>query len=310
MSEGHHYVYSYGYNIETADPLTTVQVKSHLDACHSTMSVPADPEFVPSKTLAVVPFRGGIFVCGGAADDRGSRYWIPGDDKWTTTKTMKQVHYYGAAVALDGDTTILVAGSYNDVKLTWSAGAEIFNSTSARWRKISKMPITTVNAVLIAKNDNEIYLFGGEQKGHMWNDALPNVLKYNRLVDQWTILPEAMPRGGPHPSCGKATHHSKSVVMCMGTATSLGGEIDIFDLNTETWTTLGDLSVPSPVTYGSLVVSVGNKLYKIRGYDSNGKETNSMNILNLDDDEWENPAVSLEASPASYKQLVVLPTIN
>ncbi len=307
MPEGHHYVYSYGHNIETADPLTTVQIKSYLDSCKSAISIPPDPELMPGKTPAVVPYRGGIFVVGGNENEKRSRYWLPGDIEWTNTELMMYAHNNGAAVALDEDTTILAAGSYNDVWPSWDARTEIFDSTTGNWSRKSNLPIETVNAVLIAKNDNEIYLFGGEQKDYFGLNALPNVLKYNRLADQWTILAEKMPHGGPHPSCGQATYHSKSVVMCMGTATSLGGEIDIFDLNTETWMTLGDLRVPSPATYGSLVASFGNKLYKIRGYDSNGKETNSMNILNLADHKWERQAVSLEASNVSYKGLVILP---
>ncbi len=277
-----------------------------MDACKSPVSIPPDPDFVPDKGPAVVPFHGGIFVVGGAADSRGSRYWLPGDDEWTIAKRMKNDHFYGAAIALDGDTTVLAVGNL-DAAGAWNAGTEIYDLSTGKWTSKQNIIERTVNAVFVAKNDNEIYLFGGEQKDHMGSNALPNVLKYDRLTNKWTILANPMPRGGPHPSCGKAIYQSKSVAICLGTATNLGGEIDIFDFETETWTILPDTIVPPPATYGSLVMSVGTKLYKIRGYDPDGKETNSMSVFNLETETWELPAVQLEASSAGYKDLVLLP---
>ncbi len=241
--------------------------------------------------------KGGVFAVAGGGLSERAQYWMPGDAQWTMVANPNSAHNNGAAVSLDSGDAIFVAGHAMwspQTGFVFVRSVEIFKNGA--WTNLADLPEGRFNFAMFAKNDNEIYVFGG-----MRGDIPPEyqtrepVFKYDRLADSWSALAEDMPHFGEYPSCGKASLNGRESVVCMGSLghTELNRPIDVFDLESEQWTEMaGVTGSPYRVTFGSLVVQMGTKLYKIRGQvgpDTLGDWVAKIDVLDLESKQWVDP---------------------
>ncbi len=132
----------------------------------------------------------------------------------------------------------------------------------------------------------KIYLSGGIVNGHI--DGVVNWLdEYDPVTNTWTMLPDA-PNTRDH--CKGAIYEDKLYMVggaktgFNGNLNSLESAIDVYDFDTETWTTLNN-PIPTP-RGGNAVAILGNELLAIGGNSSSGTAIASTQALNLDNDNW------------------------
>ncbi len=289
------YVYSVGHETVTKDPIILSD-----PSCTADYDIPPVPDLFSDNIPAAAPFKGGVIMFGLGSSHNYASYWLPGDDKWSdliSVGTKRQTN----VVSIRGNTEVVAINS-RGVSGGMSKNIVHYDGTVnlALTRSDEKM----YQATLIAWDEvGSFYVFGGERQA-----ASPLVLKYEAPLDTWTVLEDMPSGGGAAPSCGKATYNGRVSVICLGTETHLSNDIEIFDLETEAWTTKANIMTPAnPPTYGSLVFSRGTKLYRVRGFYDSNTPANSYDVLDLDTMVWEAP-VPLEPSDVKINQLVLIDT--
>ncbi len=287
------YVYSVGHETVTKDPIILSD-----PSCTADYDIPPVPELFTNNIPAAAPFKGGVIMFGLGSSHNLASYWLPGDDKWSdfiSTGGLRETN----AVSIRGETEVV---AINQRKTNGGMSKSIAHYDGTVNLALRESDEKMYQATLIAWDDvDSFYVFGGET-----NVASPFVLKYETSLNQWTKLDDMPSGGGAYPSCGKATYNGKVSVLCFGTKTHLSNDIEIFDLESESWTTKANvMTAANPPTYGSLVFSRGTKLYRVRGFYNPNTPANSYDVLDLDTMMWEAP-VPLEPSDVNVNQLVLI----
>ncbi len=292
-------MYSVGHETVTKDTivLSDPSCSSNHDMPPN-YDIPSVPELVSDNIPAAAPFKGGVIMFGLGSSHNKASYWLPGEDNWSDfigTGYKRQTN-----VVSIRDNAEVVAINHRDVAGGMTRNIVRYDGTAIQ--AATKILEKSYQATLIAWDDvDSFYVFGGERGA-----SVPHVLKYETSLDKWTLLEDMPSGGGAYPSCGKATYNGKFSVICLGTETHLSNDIEIFDLEAETWTTMADImTVANPPTYGSLVFSRDNKLYRVRGFYDSNTPANSYDILDLDTMVWEAP-VPLDPSNVKINQLVLI----
>ncbi len=292
-------MYSVGHATVTKDPIIV-----NNPGCTTVYEIPQILNLVPENIPAAVPYKGGVMMIGLSPSNGNANYWLPGDAKWSSAMGFNWKRE-GMAVSLRGNTEVVAMMNRQDDG-TVSDSITYYDGTTIARDEWDSIPEKTFKATLVEGADNNsFYVFGGE----VLPDQKPNVYKFDMGSEQWTQMGDMPLGGGAYPSCGKATWLNRLSVICMGTETNNNSnDIEIFDLLAETWSTKANVLTPAnPPTYGSLVFSRGSKLYRVRGFYTNGDPTNSYDVLNVDTLTWE-PPVQLDSSDVTIRQLVLIDT--
>ncbi len=190
---------------------------------------------------------------------------------------MVYEHITGDGISL-GDSEAIVVGNS---KYENGAAVEIYENGA--WSAKKDYPITIRGVRLIAKNRHEVYGFGGYWD-YNWG-FISKVYKYDRLIDTWTEKQDML-WGGHAANCGRIQYQDRDTVLCFG-AEGQEAHMSAFDLGDETWTNL-HRTAPAPPHYGSAIITLGTKLYRLGGYDTDAFVfVNTLDIFDTVTNEWE-----------------------
>ncbi len=236
-----------------------------------------------------------------------SHYWLPGEDGWSDAIDCGRKRE-GLAVSIRGETEVVAMFHKENKDILVNPMAH-YNGTTMnknKWpRLMDNNQAVAFKSVGLAWDEGEsFYVLGGETATYPLNTAYKFDIKWAK----WTRLDDMPLTKGPYPSCGRATYGGRPSVICMGTEISQSNNIEILDLQSESWSYKMDVLTPAnPPTYGSLMFSRGSRLYRVRGFYANGTATNSFDVLNLDTLTWDLP-VALEPSDVKTNKLVLIDT--
>ena len=270
----------------------------------------ADLEFEP----IVIYYGDGLLVCGGIeSHPRDCQYWEPGQADWIDARVaMNHEHRSGGHASFGGYGGIVV-GHWDGAKTELLRGGA--------WREAADYPIPIRANTVIARSEDIIYSFGGysevESGPHPYT---ARVYRYDVVSDVW-IRVQDMPNGGTWPNCGwLPSYRGREVVLCFGTEYDGGqgqASMDVFDVAGETWESLGR-TAPVPPYYGSKVITLGGKLYRLRGIELDTFDViHTLDVFDSQTDEWE-PTQQLEGfgwnsqdgSPSQFTVVLRLKVIN
>ncbi len=290
-------MYSVAYEPATVDPIIVSD-----PSCAPTLDIPAFPHLVPDNVPPVTTFKGGIQILGVGSKHTKAYQWFPGETEWQGPYSGGLNRMASAVSFGDNNEQVFTIGN---LQTSGFGDNKVFHYNGTKWfRDCEVIPHKTFTHALLYHNE-DLFVFGGVTQDGVQS---AEVYKFDMATKGWSRLEDMPSGGGSYPSCGKATYDGRPSVLCTGTKENPSNDMEIFDLEDETWTTKPDfLTSANPPTYGSVVFSRGNKLYRVRGFHTDDSPTNSYDVLDLDTMTWA-PPVTLEPSDVAKNQLVVIDT--
>ncbi len=210
---------------------------------------------------AFVEVDGLFYLLGGRGDHRVD-ILDPSTLTWTPGAAQPQEIHHFQAVAYDGKIYVVGAWTggfpdedgishvliYDPVEDTWTTGPEI---PEDRRRGAA-------GAVLY---DDHIYVVAGNDGGHGPHATAVDWLdRFDPQTGEWELLPPA-PRGRDHFQAalvgGKIYAAGGRTSDVEGFIDSTIAEVDVYDLETETWSTLSDAPIPTERA-GTATTAVGD----------------------------------------------------
>ncbi|QIB68396.1 hypothetical protein Ami103574_03275 [Aminipila butyrica] len=204
--------------------------------------------------------------------------WAAEDATWQTKTPMLTARYYAASSAVGNKIYILGGTGIIGAKTGKLDSVEVYDAQTDTWTTGKSMP--TARAGLTSSVvRNKIYAIGGA------NDSgnLAAVEIYDTQTDTWTTgksMPTA--REGAASSVVGNKIYVMGGVSIIGTNPRIIETVEIYDTETDTWTT--GKSMP---TARSLLTSsvVGNKIYAIGG-GNNSQRLSTVEIYDTQTDTW------------------------
>ena len=244
----------------------------------------------------------GVLLCGGYSGyEKKCQYWQPGNLAWADYDADMNTWHHNPGFATLGRHEAIVVGS-NGPNVATKKSVEILEG--GRWVSKARHPIDIYGCTLIAKTTTTIYSFGGYIDS-LWQFS-KRTYRYDRVSDKWTQMP-SMKHHGYRINCGRLRNYNgRDVVLCFGAEGNPShAQMELFDLTLETWEDLGR-TAPSPPHIGSLVFTLGNKIYRLGG-KANNVIMDKLDVFDGDTREWEQPTVDLAAGPGVlHRHLMVL----
>ncbi|MFZ9504015.1 MAG: malectin domain-containing carbohydrate-binding protein, partial [Cyclobacteriaceae bacterium] len=218
---------------------------------------------------------GGKFYLIGGRETTVVNVYDPVQKVWSTGGALpiSKMHHFQPVVWQD---KIYVIGAYTGNFSTGNTGSNpetpiadvyIYDTQSQTWSKGPAIPRPRGSAGLVVYND-EFYLLGGITNGHQ-NGWVKWMDKFNPTTLTWTELPD-LPRERDHFQAGVI---DGKIYLAGGRKTNAAGnvfgvtigEVDVFDLNAQTWSTLPlNASIPTKRA-GTMTVVLNNELLVIGG---------------------------------------------
>ncbi len=255
--------------------------------------------------LAVV--SGKVYAIGGSSSNGElalNEMYDPATNMWYT-KTPMPTARTGFAITTYENKIYVIGGSVGD---SFTGNVEVYNPVSNTWQTVASMP--TPRADLSANVVNgKIYLIGGKTYSSIspyYNQTNINQV-YDIATNTWSTnvsMPTAL------QGCASIVIDTK-IYMIGGTKQSVSGvdsstnAVQIYDTQTDTWTTGKPLNYPS--SYGATVVTSGvmapTKIYYIGGYSA-GTFSDKTQIYDIENNSWsEGPKMS---SARAYLGLAIV----
>jgi hypothetical protein len=269
-----------------AIPLQTVQSADNTtDASWKTVS-----DMPTSRGgLGTAASSGKIYAIGGLNDNgelNVNEMFDPIADRWVT-KTPMPTARTGFATAFYEDKIFIIGGSVGD---SFTGNVEVYSVISDTWQTMASMP--TPRADLSANVvDGKIYLIGG--KTYSSDSPYYNQTNINQVYD---IATNTWSTNASMPIALQgyaSTVVDNKIYIIGGAKQSIAGidsatkTVQIYDTQTDTWTTGKSLEVPS--SYGAAVATLGilapTKIYYVGGYSS-GTFSNEVQIYDVAQDAW------------------------
>jgi len=239
--------------------------------------------------LGVAAVSGKIYAIGGSNDNGElavNEMFDPATNRWTT-KTSMPTARTGFATAVYENKIYVIGGSVGD---SFTGNVEVYDPISNTWQTMSSMP--TPRADLTANIvDGKIYLIGGKTYSSIspyYNQTKVNQV-YDIATNTWstnTSLPFALQGYA-------STVVDHKIYIIGGARQSIAGidsstnAVQIYDTQTDTWTTGTPLDSPS--SYGAVVATVGvmapAKIYYIGGY-STGTFSDKTQVYDIELNSW------------------------
>lgn len=238
---------------------------------------------------AFVEVDGLFYLMGGRGQHRvdiydpASRAWTPGAAQPQEIHHFQAVEHAGKIYVVgawtggfpdeDGITHVLI---YDPAEDTWRTGPEI---PEDRRRGAA-------GAVVY---DDHIYVVAGNDGGHGPHATAVGWLdRFDPETGEWEVLPPA-PRGRDHFQAavvdGRIYAAGGRTSDIEGFIDSTIAEVDVFDLETETWSTLPDASIPTERA-GTPTAAVGDYVV-VTGGEGFGETWAETEALNTATGEWE-----------------------
>ena len=227
-----------------------------------------------------------FYMLGGRETNKVNIY-DPITDIWEEgTSAPINIHHY-QAVEYQG--LVYVMGAFtgdfpNDIPIST---IYIYDPVMDEWTVGPEIPVARRRGGAgCAVYKGKIYLSGGIVNGHI--DGTVNWLdEYDPVTNTWTILPDA---SNLRDHCKAAIYEDK-LYMVGGSRTGFNGNlnslqsaVDVYDFDTQIWTTQSS-PIPTP-RGGNGVAILGNELLAIGGNNSSGNAINTTEALNLDNGNW------------------------
>lgn len=257
--------------------------------------------------LGVAVVSGKIYAIGGSNDSGElavNEMFDPATNKWTT-KTSMPTARTGFAIAVYNNKIYVIGGSVGD---SFLGNVEVYDPVSNTWQTMASMPTprTDLSANVV---DGKIYLFGGKTYSSI--SPFYNQTSINQVYD---IASNTWSTGAsmPTPLQGYASAVvDKKIYVFGGAKLSVAGidssisSVQIYDTETDTWTTGKSLNVPS--SYGAAVATIGvmapEKIYYIGGYSS-GTFSDKTQVYDVEQNVWSESAKM--PTPRAYLGLAVV----
>lgn len=213
---------------------------------------------------------GDAFYLVGGRGERPVQIYDPAAQTWTTGATPPVNMHHFQAVAYEGKIYVLGAftGTYPDERPI--PNVYIYDPETDRWTKGPAIPERRRRGAAGAvAHEGMIYLVGGIQNGHIdgqvrWLDAFdPETGRWERLANaprRRDHFQAAVADGKLYAVGGRRTSQATGDVLTLTIP-----EVDVYDVATDTWTTLppsGDLPTERA---GTTTVSVGDHVIVLGG---------------------------------------------
>ncbi|MEY4929811.1 MAG: hypothetical protein RI909_535 [Bacteroidota bacterium] len=196
---------------------------------------------------------------------------------WSTGAKLPFIMHHFQAVSWQSKIYVMgaYAGFYQSGNLNNSEypveDIYIYDIATDTWSKGSAIPRPRGSASLVVYN-NEFYMMGGIVNGHV-DGWVTWVDKYNPTTDTWTQLADA-PRERDHATAALV---NGKVYLAGGRKTNANGdvygvtiaEVDVYDLVTNTWTTLPSSSNVITQRAGTSTVVLNGEIYLLGGESPN-----------------------------------------
>ena len=262
-------------------------ITTELDAVWTNIS--NNSEHIPRHENAFIQAGDKFYLMGGRESDLVEIYdytnktWIQGAPAPISVNHFQPVTYEGLIWAICG---------FKDNGFPHEAPAEyiyIYNPVSNEWIQGPEIPASRRrgSAGLVVYN-NKFYIVGGIQDGHS-SGWVPWLDEYDPATNTWRQLANA-PRARDH---FQATLHGNKIYVAGGrrsgeetTFAPTIPEVDVFDLNTESW--LSGLSIPEDLPTpraGTSSVNFKGELLVIGG-EGNGQAYARVDALNVSTGNW------------------------
>jgi non-specific serine/threonine protein kinase len=197
-----------------------------------------------------------------------SRVYALRDGEWVELPELNHPRAAAAAAVLGGE--LIVVGGQADGELV--PETEVFDGK--RWRDVAPLP-TPREHLAAASDGRYVYALGGRELSSEAN--LGTLERYDPVKDRWTELPEMPKAIGSFDAAITLGH-----LVAVGGEEPFGvtGEVQSFDLQTESWSSLPPLNVPR---HGLTVVADDNLLYALVGAQevAHAESTATAEVIDL-----------------------------
>lgn len=223
---------------------------------------------------------GGRFYLIGGRGDRPVQIYDPETDSWTTGATPPIEMHHFQAVSLNNKIYVIGAltGGFPDEDPI--ANVYVYNPEQDKWTKGPEIPDERRRGAAGAVVHNDlIYIVGGIQNGHLdghvaWLD------RFDPEGESWETLPDAphvrdhfqagIVDGKLYAAGGRRSSHATGESFELTIP-----EVDVFDLETESWTTLPSSADLPTERAGSTTITVDEKLIVIGGESGSQEEAHT-----------------------------------
>ena len=236
-----------------------------------------------------VAVNGRFYLVGGRGTRKITRY-DPADSTWIEgphTPDQISLHHFQAAAIGD---TIYIVGAYTATFPEEIAVENVYKYDTASWQWVTgpSIPVTyRRGSAGVAVYNNKLYVVGGSVGGHA-NTAvrLTRFDEYDPFTDSWTALPD-LPNARDHVNVSVVGNKLYVAGGRNGSNNSNVEEVDIYNFNTGSWSTLpspaGDIPTPRA---GAASVAVGNFVVVIGGESTQDLAHNETEALNTLTNTW------------------------
>ena len=238
---------------------------------------------------AYVEVNGKFYLLGGRGAKRIQIY-NPADSTWTNgdfAPNSTVMHHF-QAVAIGN--IIYVIGAYNGTYPDETALPNIYtyNTSNGNWSQGFLIPeeFRRASAGVVAYN-NKIYVVGGSTGGHGTNSVRSNRFdEYNPSNNTWTALDPA-PRARDHVQAAVVGSRLYVIGGRNGDLNTGVSEVDVYNFNTEQWSTLpSGANIPTKRS-GATTVALGNFVVVIGGESNTQVDAHAeAEALNVNSNSW------------------------
>ena len=235
---------------------------------------------------------GGLFYLIGGRGTRDVDIYNPRTDTWVSTGVTPPVEmHHTQPVVLDG--LIYVVNGYTGQCCSSEFGLDhvyIFNPVTTGWYQGMEIPETRRRGSTgVVVYNNKIYTVGGLDGGHGTSATSYAYFDvYDPYANTWSTLPDA-PRARDHFN---AVVVNDKLYLAGGRQTDVQnffdntlGPVDVFDFNTNTWSTLPAGSNIPTQRAGTMATRIGNEVVVIGG-EGNGNAYSVTEALNVNNLTW------------------------
>ena len=241
--------------------------------------------------LGVAVTSGKIYAIGGQnanGELNVNEMYDPVTDKWLT-KTSMPTARTGFGIATYENKIYVIGGSVGD---SFTGNVEVYDTLANSWQTLASMP--TPRADLSAHIiDDKIFLIGGKT----YYSVFPYYTQTN-INQVYDIATNTWSTNASMPTVLQgyaSTVVGNKIYIIGGSRQSVAGidssvnSLQIYDTQTDTWTTGKNLNVAS--SYGAAVATSGNiapaRIYNIGGY-STGAFSGKTQIYDVETNSWTN----------------------
>ncbi|GHB73657.1 ring canal kelch protein [Persicitalea jodogahamensis] len=238
----------------------------------------AEPLSLPTQRheCALAAADGKLYLLGGRGVKAVEEY-NPKQDTWTKKAVTPLEMSHFQAITYKNEIYVLGAFTGPYPHETPIPDVYIYNPARDEWRKGPEIPADRRRgaAGAFVRND-KIYMVAGIKDGH-WDGHVAWLDEYDPKTGQWKQLPDA-PRPRDHVSVALVGNKLYAAGGRLSTAKTKNvfnltiPEVDVYDFNSNTWTTLDeDQNIPTQRA-GNMAVAYNGKLL-ILGGESASQET-------------------------------------